>query len=134
MNTFKKIALTAFASLALFAVTDRAEAGVSGLYYDHTGRSAIQVSRCGGGLCGRIVWLKNKAHNKVCGTAIIGGGHKVGNAYDAGWIYNPETGKRYNVEVTPMGNSLKVMGYAGSKFLSKTMMWRRAPSNLERCA
>lgn len=92
------------------------------------------MSKCGSGLCGRIVWLKNKAHEKVRGTAIIGGGKRSGNSYDTGWIYNPETGKRYNVEITPMGNSLKVMGYAGSKFLSKTMIWRRAPSSLDRCA
>ncbi len=67
-------------------------------------------------------------------AAIIGGGKKVGSSYDTGWIYSPEKGRKYNVEITPMGNSLKVMGYAGSKMLSKTMMWRRAPSNLKRCA
>lgn len=133
MNTFRKIFLASLATTALFAAVNSAQAAVSGLYYDHTGRSAIQVSRCGSGLCGRIVWLKNKSHNSVCGTAIIGGGKRVGNAYDTGWIYNPENGRRYNVEITPMGNSLKVMGYAGSKMLSRTMVWRRAPSNLKRC-
>ena len=134
MNTFRNIFFAAFVTINFFAVTNSAQAAVSGLYYDHTGRSAIQVSRCGSGLCGRIVWLKNKAHKSVCGTAIIGGGKKVGNSYDTGWIYSPERKKRYSVEITPMGNSLKVMGYAGSKMLSKTMMWKRAPSNLKRCA
>ena len=31
------------------------------------------------------------------------------------------------------GDRLKVMGYAGSKFLSETMIWRRAPADLKRC-
>ena len=133
-KTLKNITLASLASLTLFAATNTAEAAISGLYYDHSGRSAIQVSKCGSGLCGKIVWLKNKAHQKVCGTRIIGGGKKVGNSYDTGWIYSPERGRKYNVEITPMGGSLKVMGYAGSKMLSKTMVWRRAPSNLKRCA
>ena len=130
-----KAAVIAIVTFLTLLVSGEANAAaVSGLYYDHTGRSAIQVSKCGSGLCGRIVWLKNKAHESVCGTAIIGGGKKVGNSYDTGWIYSPERGRKYSVEITPMGNSLKVMGYAGSKMFSKTMMWKRAPSNLKRCA
>lgn len=86
MSTFKNIFFAAFVATNFFAVTNSAQAAVSGLYYDHTGRSAIQVSRCGSGLCGRIVWLKNKAHESVCGTAIIGGGKKVGNSYFEGLV------------------------------------------------
>jgi uncharacterized protein (DUF2147 family) len=122
------------ATTVLSAANTADAASAAGLWYDHTGRSAIQVSKCGSGLCGRIVWLKNKSHNLVCGTSIIGGGKRVGNSYDTGWIYSPERRKKYSVEITPQGNSLKVMGYAGSKFLSKTMIWKRAPSNLKRCA
>ena len=135
MNTLKNIFFAALTAATMASAANTADAAsVSGLWYDHTGRSVIQVSKCGSGLCGRIVWLKNKTHESVCGTAIIGGGKKFGSSYDTGWIYSPEKGRKYNVEITPMGNSLKVMGYAGSKMLSKTMMWRRAPSNLKRCA
>jgi uncharacterized protein (DUF2147 family) len=130
-----KAAVVAIVTFLTLAVSGQANAAsYSGLWYDHTGRSAIQVSKCGSGLCGRIVWLKNKSHNSVCGTAIIGGGKRVGNSYDTGWIYSPERRKKYSVEITLQGNSLKVMGYAGSKMLSKTMMWHRAPSSLKRCA
>ncbi len=138
MNTFKTLKNFFFASLTAATVLSAANtanaAGAAGLWYDHTGRSAIQVSKCGSGLCGRIVWLKNAAHKSVCGTRIIGGGKRVGNSYDTGWIYSPERRKKYSVEITPQGNSLKVMGYAGSKMLSRTMIWKRAPSNLKRCA
>ncbi|MDA7948337.1 MAG: DUF2147 domain-containing protein [Hyphomicrobiaceae bacterium] len=139
MTAFRSLKNATFASLtcAAFAalMSPTPAEAFSGVYYDHSGRSAIKVTPCGGGLCGRIVWLKNAAHSKACGTAIIGGGKRVGKSYDTGWIYNPENGRKYNVEVTKISASqLKVMGYAGSKMLSKTMVWRRAPSNLKPCS
>lgn len=139
MTAFRSLKTATFATLtgaALMALMSPAPAeAFSGVYYDHSGRSAIKVNPCGAGLCGRIVWLKNPSHGKACGTAIIGGGKRVGKSYDTGWIYNPENGKKYSVEVTQISASqLKVMGYAGSKMLSKTMVWRRAPSNLKLCS
>ncbi len=57
-----------------------------------------------------------------------------GNVWDGGWIYNPEKKKTYDVELTPLDeNRLRVKGYAGTKFLSKTMIWTRAPAELIRC-
>lgn len=133
-RSFKNATFATLAGAALAVLMSPAPAeAFSGVYYDHTGRSAIKVSPCGSGLCGRIVWVKNKAHAKGCGMAIIGGGKRVGNSYDKGWIYNPDNGRKYNVEVSRAGPGLKVVGYAGSKLLSKTMIWRRAPSNLKLC-
>ena len=135
MNTLKNIFFAGLTALTIFSATNTANAASpAGLWYDHTGRAAVQISRCGSGLCGKIVWLKNTAHKSVCGTRVIGGGKRVGNSYDTGWIYSPERRKKYSVEITPQGGTLKVMGYAGSKMLSKTMIWRRAPSSLKRCA
>jgi hypothetical protein len=42
--------------------------------------------------------------------------------------------KNYDVEITALSNEkLKVMGYAGTKFLSETMTWTRAPAGLKMC-
>jgi hypothetical protein len=42
--------------------------------------------------------------------------------------------KKYDVEITPQGDQkLKVMGYAGMKFLSETMIWTRANPDLKKC-
>ena len=115
--------------------TQAQETGYTGLWYDHSGRSAIQIENCGGGLCGKIAWLKNSTHKSVCGTDIIGGVRKVGNAYDNGWIYDIERGRKFDVELKLLNeNELRVKGYAGTKWLSKTFVWKRAPSNLKRCA
>jgi len=109
--------------------------GYAGLWYDDTGRSAIKISNCGDGLCGRIAWLKNSSHKSACGTSIIGGVEKVGNVYDNGWIYDPERGRKFDVELKLLNEKeLRVKGYAGSKWLSKTMVWNRAPSNLKLCS
>ncbi len=111
------------------------QTGYTGLWYDHSGRSAIRIDECGKGLCGRIAWLKNSDHNSVCGTDIIGGVQKVGNTWDNGWIYDIERGKKFDVELKLLSDSkLRVKGYAGTKWLSKTMIWNRAPSDLVLCS
>jgi uncharacterized protein (DUF2147 family) len=107
----------------------------TGLWYDHTGRGAVEIVKCGANLCGRLVWLKDASNKSACGTQIIGNVKPVaGGAWDGGWIYDPEDDAKYSVEITPIGSEkLKVVGYAGSKLLSETMIWRRAPADLKRC-
>ena len=66
---------------------------------------------------------------------IIGDVKPMSNGtWDDGWIYDPDRDSKFSVELTPVGpKSLKVMGYLGTKFLSETMMWQRAPADLKRC-
>lgn len=125
---------------ALFAAsiattTPSAASEPTGLWFDHTGRGAVEITNCGDALCGRIIWLKDTANNKTCGKQVIGNVKAVGaGKWDKGWIYDPEDDARYSVEITPFGGDrLKVMGYMGSKMLSETMTWRRAPADLKRC-
>jgi hypothetical protein len=59
-----------------------------------------------------------------------------GNKWDGGWIIDPDKdpNKKYDVEITPISDQkLKVMGYAGMKFLSETMIWTRAKADLPKC-
>jgi uncharacterized protein (DUF2147 family) len=108
----------------------------TGLWYDHTGRGAVEITDCNGKLCGRIVWVKDTNHKEGCGFQVIGDVKPVaGGKWDGGWIIDPEKDPKhkYDVEITPQGDKLKVMGYAGVKFLSETMIWTRAPANLQRC-
>ena len=123
------------AVLALAATCGSALANASplGLWYDETGRGAIEITECNGNLCGRLVWLKEADHKEGCGLQIFGDVKPVaGGKWDDGWIIDPEKDlkTRYDVEITPQGDKLKVMGYAGTKFLSQTMIWTRAPASL----
>jgi uncharacterized protein (DUF2147 family) len=106
----------------------------TGLWYDDTGRGAVEITKCGGGLCGKLVWLKDAGNGSACGTQIIGNVKPAGGTWNGGWIYDPEEDAKYNVEITPLGSEkLKVVGYAGTKLLSQTMIWKRAPADLKRC-
>lgn len=106
-----------------------------GLWIDHTGRGAVEITPCGGSLCGRIVWLKDPKNQKACGVQVIGGVRASGGAsWSGGWIYSPEKKSRYDVELTPIGSDrLKVFGYAGIRMFGKTMTWTKAPDGLARC-
>ena len=107
----------------------------TGIWINDTGRGAIEIKQCGNALCGNVVWVKDAADAKGCGKQIIGNAAPVGGGrWDNGWIYSPERGRKYNVELQPLANgTLRVTGYAGLRFLSKTMIWTRAPENLQLC-
>jgi uncharacterized protein (DUF2147 family) len=127
--------------------------GVAGLWLDNEGKAAIEVKGCGPEMCGNIVWLKapldpkgkpwtdilnpdtGKRGRPVCGLQIIGGlKHDGKGQWQDGWIYDPEEGKNFNVELSLANeNTLKVFGYAGIRLLSETMLWKRLPGDSARC-
>jgi uncharacterized protein (DUF2147 family) len=129
------LAVSAITGIVLLSATAAQAADPTGVWMNDTGRGAIEIKNCGGGLCGHVVWVKDTTDTKGCGRQIIGNAAKVGaNVWDNGWIYNPDKKKKYDVELKPLSNgTLQVTGYAGSKFFSKTMIWKRAPANLVRC-
>lgn len=107
-----------------------------GVWVDHTGRGAVEVKKCGATLCGVVVWARKRAEaRRGCGRKLFGGLKQVGlNSWDNGWIIEPDTGSKYDVAIKPLGrNRLQVTGYAGTKLFSRSMIFKRAPSNLKRC-
>jgi uncharacterized protein (DUF2147 family) len=140
MTAILKRAIAPFA-ITLAASCAPALAGPSavGVWIDHTGRGAVEITDCGGGrLCGKLVWFQDPKHAKDgCNFQIIGDVKPVAaNKWDGGWIVDPEKDpdKKYDVEITLLSDQkLKVMGYAGIKFLSETMIWTRARPDLKKC-
>jgi uncharacterized protein (DUF2147 family) len=130
-------ALTLAFTLATLATTGQANAQspATGIWIDHTGRGAVEITECGTNLCGRLVWFKDKANKKGCGVQIIGNAKPVGkDTWDGGWILDPEKNEKYSVELKPIGaDKLRVLGYMGSKLFSETMIWKRPTVELERC-
>jgi uncharacterized protein (DUF2147 family) len=136
-------------ALAGAAAAHGAGADVSGVWIDHTGQGAVEIGPCGniGGnpadnrVCGRVVWLKNPDHRsrsgkRICGTQVLGDlRREAANAWDSGWIYNPEDEERFSASLQlANADTLKVTGYLGVKFLGETFTWKRATTSLERCA
>ena len=106
-----------------------------GVWIDHTGRGAVEITDCDGALCGHLVWLKDNENAEACGVQILGEVKPAGaGVWDKGWIYDPEQDARFSVELKPMGEErLQVLGYLGTKLFSEKMVWQRAPADLERC-
>jgi uncharacterized protein (DUF2147 family) len=135
----RNILRTAALAASLLASGQAFAAGdPQGIWLNDTGRGAIEIKPCGSNLCGHVIWVKDTSDVNGCGRQIIGdlvssGGGVWGG--DDAWIYSPEKKKNYNVEITPLSDgTLKVKGYAGISFLSKTMIWTKAPTDLARCS
>ncbi len=128
-------ALLIAAGTAATATAAVAGGDAKGIWIDHTGRGAVEIKNCDGKLCGHVVWVDAGQPKEACGKAIIGDVKSVGDGkWDNGWIYDPELDSEFDVEITPLANgTLQVMGYAGLKTLSETMIWKRAPADLKRC-
>lgn len=132
-----RLLLNACLAAAVVAIGSWAEAaeGPLGIWYDHTGRGAVEITDCGGALCGKVVWVQDPKNAKGCGLQILGNVKPMGDGtFDEGWIYDPDKDAKFDVEIVPQGDKLKVVGYAGVKFLSQTFTWTRAPDTLQRCA
>lgn len=123
------------AALLLSTAPAFAAADPRGVWIDHTGRGAVEIADCGGGLCGRVVWLKDAANAAACGVQILGDVKPTGpGVWDKGWIYDPERDAKFSVELKPLaGEKLRVLGYLGTKLFSETMTWQRAPAGLAPC-
>ena len=75
-------AMAAFAAVATtFIAVSSASAGgdPTGVWLDDTGRGAVEISPCGGALCGKVVWVKSAADKDGCGKAILGGVKPAGS-------------------------------------------------------
>ena len=120
--------------------------GPIGLWIDHTGRGAVEIVPCATELCGRIVWMKDPLDKRgkpfvdsqnsdkarrgspICGLQIIGGlKQQRDGSWDNGWIYDPEQGESFDLEVRLLQEQvLQVKGYKVVKFLNETFKWQRA--------
>lgn len=129
--TFAASATVLFSATAASASTDP-----RGVWIDHTGRGAVEITDCNDALCGRVVWVKDADSSEACGVQILGDVKPVGaGVWDKGWIYDPEEDEKYSVELKPISaEKLRVLGYLGTKLFSETMIWQRAPADLQRCA
>lgn len=130
LNT-RALSLAVVAGASLWSASANAASDATGLWFDHNGRGAVEIAPCGSGngLCGYVVHVTDAKNTKRCGMQILGNVTESGG----GWIYSPDRGKKYSVELTRLSDDkLQVIGNAGS-FFSKTYTWKRAPDDVARC-
>jgi uncharacterized protein (DUF2147 family) len=128
-------------------------ADIQGVWMTDDGLGAVEIAPCGDKRCGRIVWMKNPNDAKgklqqdvnnpndalkkrpICGSEVITGlARQSDQSWDVGKIYDPKDGDDHDVAAKLKGaNELVVTGYEGTKWLSETFVWKRAPAELSRC-
>lgn len=151
LATQAAIALGAALALPEYRDARAADTAEVGVWINHEGKGAVEIKPCGAALCGNIVWLKTpvndqgqplfdrrnpdetKRNRPICGLPVIGNVKRTPEGWDEGWIYNPEEGAQFDVALQASGDRLTVTGYKGIKLFSKTLIWTRAPADLQRC-
>ena len=128
--------IIAIIAALLAAPATRAQAGgeVSGLWLTQAGDAKVRVSRCGGEICGVVVWLKDPinpatgkpqvddknpnpslARRPMIGLPLFSGMHAAGPNKWSGQIYNADDGNSYASNVSVAGpNTLRVEGCVGA--------------------
>jgi uncharacterized protein (DUF2147 family) len=124
----------------------KAQAGgeVNGIWLTQAGDAKVRVSKCGGGICGVVVWLRdpidpatgkpqvddknaNKAlaRRPIIGLSLFSGMRAAGPNKWSGQIYNADDGRFYasNVSVSDP-DSLSVLGCVGALCGGET--WKRS--------
>jgi uncharacterized protein (DUF2147 family) len=153
-STFKSSKLTACSiSLLMVGFTmvfgapeARAQAGgeVSGVWLTQAGDAKVRVSKCGGGICGVVVWLRNPidratgrpatddknpnpalARRPMIGLPLFSGMRPSGPNRWSGQIYNADDGSNYASNISVSGpDALKVEGCVGALCGGET--WSRS--------
>jgi uncharacterized protein (DUF2147 family) len=116
------------------AKAQSASGGLDGIWLTQAGDVKIRVSRCGAGICGVIVWLKEPidpmtgkpqvddknpnpalAKRPIIGLSLFSAMRPAGLNQWSGQIYNADDGKVYASKVTVAGPAtLKVEGCVGA--------------------
>jgi uncharacterized protein (DUF2147 family) len=116
----------------------------TGVWQTQAGDARVKVSKCGGGICGVIVWLKDPinaatgrpevddknpsptlAKRPMIGLPLFTGMHPSGPNKWSGTIYNADDGNSYESHVSVVGaDALRVEGCVGIICGGET--WTRA--------
>jgi uncharacterized protein (DUF2147 family) len=119
---------------APLAKAQSAAGSPDGIWLTQAGDAKVRVSKCGAGICGVVVWLKEPidpqtgkpqiddknpnpalAKRRIIGISLFSGMHPTGPNQWSGRIYNADDGKTYASKVSVSGPAtLKVEGCVGA--------------------
>jgi uncharacterized protein (DUF2147 family) len=73
----------------------------------------------------------------LCGVQLMGGfdpAKRKDNKLDGGWVYDPQTGKKYSASLTLVdADHVKLRGYIGIPLFGKTLNLHREDEPAQRC-
>ena len=128
--------IIAILTALLGAPTAKAQAGgePTGIWLTQAGGAKVRVSRCGGGICGVVVWLRDpidsatgkpqiddknrnpvSAKRPMIGLPLFSGMQPAGPNKWSGQIYNADDGNTYASNISAAGpDALRVEGCMGA--------------------
>jgi len=132
-------------ALVLAGLSNTASAAdTKGLWLTQDKDAVLTIDNCGDQICGRIIWLKDavdgnglpnldknnpdpaKRTQPICGLVILSELKPSSPDIWEGYIYNPEDGRTYSVNVTALSdNALKIRGYIGLSIFGGSQIWTR---------
>jgi uncharacterized protein (DUF2147 family) len=141
--TFRFVALIVILA-ALFGTTSAQAQSADGTWLTQAGDARVKISKCGGGICGHVVWLREPmdtatgqpatdsknpnpalAKRSMIGLPLFSGMQPSGPNKWSGQIYNADDGSTYASSVSMTGaDSLRVEGCVGALCGGET--WTRA--------
>ena len=142
---FRSAILTVLLAALLGATAARAQStDASGTWLTQAGDARVKISKCGGGICGVIVWLREPydtatgqlatdsknpnpalAKRSMIGLPLFSGMQPAGPNKWSGQIYNADDGSNYASSITVTGGeTLRVEGCVGTLCGGET--WTRA--------
>lgn len=142
MHVMKPLALALVAGAVAVAPAWAADAdSVIGTWRTPAKNGSVEISRCGGSICGRLLSSEHlrtnpelkdinnkdttKRDRKLKNLQILGGFKLDKDIWTGGTIYNPEDGGTYKATIAPTGpDSLKLKGCIVWP-LCKTQTWTR---------
>ena len=151
----KNIVLIVFTGLMLMNAVSNCVADsddILGVWNNDEKDAKIEIYKCGGKYCGRVIWLKEPNypegskdgtpgtprldHNNpdpslrktsIIGLDIVRDFTSVdGHTWSGGTVYDPKNGKTYRGKMTLVSrNQLNLRGYVGIPLFGRTTMWTR---------
>lgn len=134
-------------SVSTMAQPNRSVAdAILGHWLTEEGKARIEIYKCQGKYCGKIVWLRDPKNEDgsikkdtrnpeedLQNRAIMGLNLLEGFVYDEdyewndGEIYDPDSGKTYSCIITLEDNkkTLNVRGYIGFSLIGRTSVWTK---------
>lgn len=139
MKMVTLILAAAFASALAFAPAAAQQAEDAFGVWEHPDNgSHIRISKCGGGLCAKIIKVRDpsrtdiknpdpaKRKRPIVGITIVKGAKKTGDATWSGKIYNTQDGQIYNGVLTVLSkNKLKLQGCVLGGLICQGPAWSR---------
>ena len=144
LSMFGRFAILSVILTTLFGATAAHAQSADGTWLTQAGDARVKISKCGGGICGHIVWLREPydtatgqpatdsknpnpalAKRAMIGLPLFSGMEPSGPNKWSGQIYNADDGSTYASNVSVTGaDSLRVEGCVGALCGGET--WTRA--------